>query len=82
MKAEADFGYEPTLLIEMEQVRVDKDKTGSSFINRAWVIKDKFMSSGLQGKNFDMPKFEDFLPHISRLNLGGNHSPIDMETSV
>jgi len=93
MKVEGDFGYEPTLLIEMEQVRQDKDITGSPFINRAWVLKDKFMSSGLQGEHFDFitkknidfsaknETFESFLPHISRLNLGGKHSPIDLETN-
>ena len=81
MKVEGDFGYEPTLLIEMEQLRGDKDKTGSSFVNRAWVIKDKFSSSGLQGKHFDMPTFENFLPHISRLNINGKFPNIDMETT-
>ena len=81
MKVEGDFGYEPTLLIEMEQVRVDKNKVGSNFINRAWVIKDKFKSSGLQGHCFDNPTFDSFMPHISRLNINGNYPKIDTETS-
>ncbi len=81
MKVESDFGYEPTLLIEMEQIRKDRDAVGSGFINRAWVIKDKFSTSGLQGKHFDMPTFEDFLPHISRLNIGGVAPMIDTETT-
>jgi len=81
MKVEGDFGYEPTLLIEMEQIRADKDKAGSTFINRAWVIKDKFSSSGLQGQHFDMPTFDDFLPHISRLNINGKPPGIDMKTT-
>lgn len=81
MKVEGDFGYEPTLLIEMEQVREDKNKVGSGFINRAWVIKDKFASSKLQGHYFDMPTFDTFMPHIKQLNIGGVHPNIDVETS-
>ena len=81
MKVEGDFGYEPTLLIEMEQVRIDKDKAGSGFVNRAWVIKDKFSESGLQGKCFDMPDFKDFFPHISLLNINGVPPTIDTTTT-
>lgn len=78
MKAEGDLGYEPTLLIEMEHVHSDS-AIGSSFINRAFVIKDKF--DILKGQHFDMPKFEDFAPHINMLNIGGNPPKIDTETS-
>lgn len=78
MKAEGDLGYEPTLLIEMEHVHSDSS-IGSSFINRAFVIKDKF--DVLKGKSFDMPKFEDFAPHINMLNIGGVPPTIDTDTS-
>lgn len=78
MKAEGDLGYEPTLLIEMEHVHADSS-IGSSFINRAFVIKDKF--DVLKGSSFDMPKFEDFAPHINMLAIGGVPPTIDTETS-
>lgn len=78
MKAEGDLGYEPTLLIEMEHVHSDST-IGSTFINRAFVIKDKF--DILKGKAFDMPTFEDFAPHINMLNIGGTPPTIDTETS-
>lgn len=78
MKVEGDLGYEPTLLIEMEQIREDKGKVGSEFINRAWVIKDKF--DVIKGKSFDMPTFNDFLPHIKMLNIGGENVEIDVKT--
>ena len=80
MKVEGDFGYEPTLLIEMEQSRTSKE-VGSNLVNRAWVIKDKFMDDGLQGKFFDMPTFENFMPHISRLNLNGVFPEIDIKST-
>lgn len=78
MKAEGDLGYEPTLLIEMEHVHADSS-IGSSFINRAYVIKDKF--DVLKGKSFDMPTFEDFAPHINMLAIGGVPPTIDTVTS-
>lgn len=78
MKAEGDLGYEPTLLIEMEHVHADAS-IGSTFINRAFVIKDKF--DVLKGKSFDMPTFEDFAPHINLLAIGGVPPTIDTETT-
>lgn len=78
LKAEGDLGYEPTLLIEMEQVHID-NSIGSGFINRAFIIKDKF--NVLKGQSFDMPDFKDFAPHINLLNIGGTPPKIDVETS-
>lgn len=78
MKAEGDLGYEPTLLIEMEHVHEDAS-IGSTFINRAFVIKDKF--DVLKGASFDMPTFENFAPHINMLAIGGVPPTIDTETS-
>ncbi len=81
MKVEGDFGYEPTLSIEMELVRTRKGKAGSNYIHRAWIVKDKFQASGLEGKDFDNSNFETFLPHIKLLNFGGNAPTIDTDTS-
>lgn len=78
MATEKNLSYEPSLLVEME--RVQDPKTG--FLTpRAWVIGDRFPDSGLSGKVFDNPTYETFLPHIKRLNLGGEHVGIPTDRS-
>lgn len=72
MATEKNLAYEPSLLVEMEKVA--EPNTGF-LIPRAWVLGDRF--SALDGKCFDKPTFETFLPHISMLNLGGEHVGID-----
>lgn len=76
MRAESEFGFEVSLLVEMEKEMIEK-----GIVNKAIIHKDKFMNC-LNGKEFLMPKFEDFLPHISRLNLGGDHISIEQTSSV
>lgn len=81
MKAEGEFGYEPSLLIEMETERrqvSDKHK-GGSFVHIAHVLKDRARS--LNGKSFEFPDinnykpgdykkvFACFAPHFSFLNI-------------
>ena len=73
-KAESEFGYEMSLLIEMR-----KEKTEKGIEILAFVWKDRF--DIINGKEFKQPKFEDFLPHIMRLNLGGNHVSIESSSS-
>lgn len=75
MKAETEMGYEPSLLIEMEKVRQGEGKIGQAFTHRAWVLKDRF--DVINGKSFDNPGFESFLPHIRLLNIGGEHIGVD-----
>ena len=79
MKAESDMSFEPSLLIEMEKVRAGTGKAGQEIVHRAWVIGDRFHD--LTGKSFDNPKFENFLPHILKLNLGGDHVGIEVGNS-
>jgi len=76
MRAETEMGYEPSLLVEMETVRTSA-RAGANWIHRAWVIKDRF--DVIDGKHFDNPGFESFLPHIESLNLGGKHRAIDKD---
>ncbi len=76
MKAENEFGYEPSLLIEMEAIKQRGAKKGE-IIHRATVLKDRW--DVINGMEFDEPTFETFLPHISRYKQGA-HAPID--TSV
>ncbi len=72
MRAENEFGYEPSLLIEMEGVK-EKNKKGM-VTHRATVLKDRF--DVFNGEQFDNPTFKTFLPHIEKLSPGA-HAPID-----
>jgi len=76
MRAEVETGYEPSLLLELEKLRTS-NRAGGQWIHRAWVIKDRF--DVIDGKHFDNPGFEEFLPHIELLNLGGKHKAIEKD---
>jgi AAA domain-containing protein len=75
MKAEGEMGYEPSLLVLMER---QQDIQGSKVV-RVWrtatVLKDR--STLLDGQEFEDPGFENFLPHIQLLNLGGRQLGVD-----
>jgi hypothetical protein len=73
MATEKNMSYEPSLLVEMEKI---VDPETNFWIPRAWILKDRF--SQIDGKAFDKPTFETFLPHIKMLNLGGEHVGVDM----
>jgi hypothetical protein len=78
MKAEGEFGHEPNLLIEMKKVK--GHDIGSTFRHAAYVVKDRNMGPGtLDGAVFDTPVFDNFLPHIKCLNLGGAHLGVDTD---
>lgn len=70
MKAEGEFGFEPSLLIQMEQVETQKGRT-----HRATVIGDRF--SVIDGKTCDNPTFAFFKPFVERL-VPGSDTSIDM----
>jgi hypothetical protein len=74
MRAEKEISYEPSLLVEMEAVqllaRVDRQ-----VVRRAFVKKDRF--DILDGKFFDNPDFDTFLPHVQLLNIGGEHLAVE-----
>jgi len=86
MRAETQIGYEPSLLVEMDQHR-QSPEIGRGWVNRAWVIKDRW--NLLNRKSFDFEAFDGhaykedsfkaFLPHIEMLNLGGKHRAIDLD---
>ena len=80
MKAENEFGYEPSLLVEMERVKMadDRSKIGSKIVHYAHILKDR--NDIMDGITIEDPKFEDFLPTIELLNLGGEHFALDTET--
>jgi hypothetical protein len=74
MRTETEMGYEPSLLVEMEAIQLTP-RAGGNYIHRAYVKKDRF--DVLNGNLFDDPTFESFLPHITLLNLGGEHKAIE-----
>lgn len=79
MAAEKGMGYEPNILVEMTSRQAtgrDKKKT---IIRTATVLKDRF--DVLDGLQFNDPTFENFLPHINLLNIGGKHSGVGSRSS-
>jgi hypothetical protein len=75
MKTENEMGYEPSLLAEMTPFQLTP-QFGGKLVRRAFVKKCRF--DILDGKIFDNPTFETFLPHIERLNLGGDHKALEV----
>ena len=75
MKTETEFGFEPSLLIEMERVQVPGQDGGYQMVHHATIVKDRF--GVMDGAEADNPTFDFFLPHIALLTPGAN-APIDM----
>jgi hypothetical protein len=73
MKAEGEFGFEPSLLVEMESVQVLAGKK-HKIIRRATVLKDRF--GVVDGKQCDSPTFKFFAPHVKLLSPA-EHTQID-----
>ncbi len=87
MRVEGEFGFEPSLLVEME--RASKGATpGAGWIHRAHILKDR--TDSINGRAFDFgvakrkpsdPEwkavYEAFKPVIGHLNIGGAHSSVD-----
>lgn len=72
MKTEGEFGFEPSLLVEMERMQTLGEQT--TLFHRATVLGDRF--GILDGKSCLNPKFDFFLPHIELLTPNA-HAPID-----
>lgn len=87
MKAGGEFGFEPSLLIEMERYRTSA--VGSNVVHVGHILKDRRMDDKtLDGKSFEWKKgdptnkiFLDLLPHIEWLNLGGQHIGVDTSSN-
>lgn len=75
MKIEGEFGFEPSLLLYMERHQRMKGDEVEEVWREATVMKDR--ADLIDGKSFKNPGFDDFLPHISRLALGGSHLGVD-----
>lgn len=75
MKAEGETGYEPSLLILMEQDQTLENKQVTSVDRVAMILKDR--STKLDGKQIRNPSFKDFLPHVASLDIGGAGVAVD-----
>jgi len=75
MKAEGETGFEPSILIAMEQEHRMVNGELKEVYRVAKVLKDR--STHLDGKSIRNPTFKDFLPHIECLNLGTKQQAID-----
>lgn len=75
MKSESEQGYEPSLLVQMEKIYINDGTSNGIYMRRAHVVKDRF--DAIDSRDFDNPKFEDFMPHIKLLNLSGQQMGVD-----
>jgi hypothetical protein len=78
MKTENEFGFEPSLLVEMERIQEkdEKKQLTKRFIHRATILKDRF--GDIDSASAEDPDFDFFLPHIKRLTPGA-HAVVDTE---
>lgn len=79
MKAEAETGYEPSLLILTQHHQTLENGEISEVYRTAFVVKDR--TSTIDGKTFRNATFDDFKPHVDCLNLGGKHIGVDTSVS-
>ena len=71
MKTEGEFGFEPSLLVQMERVMVDGDgKITPNITHRATIIKDRF--GVLDGRSADNPTYDFFKPFVDHLTPGSS----------
>ena len=69
MKTEGEFGFEPSLLIQMERVQVDAlGNLQNAITHRCTIIGDRF--NVIDGKTCDNPTYDFFAPHVKMLTPG------------
>lgn len=74
MKAEGEFGYEPSLVVEMTAVQIMDGDDVTRIDHEALILKDRF--DVMNGKTFTNPTFDSFLPHVERLRPA-QAAPVD-----
>lgn len=74
MKTESEFGFEPSLLVEMERIQTTDRNGHIRLVRRATILGDRFAL--MDGAIIDNPTFKDFLPHVESL-MPGVSTPID-----
>lgn len=73
MKVESEFGFEPSLLVEMRLLQVPDEsaKTLFTITHQARVLKDRFgVMNGVEAEN---PRGEFFAPHLDMLVPGASN---------
>lgn len=78
MKTESEFGFEPSLLMQMERVQEERNHKFLMF-REATVLKDRF--SVLDGKSCRNPTVKFIQPHLDLLKPGAC-APIDTEVKT
>lgn len=78
MKTESEFGFEPSLLVEMERAQKIEPGKMHRILHRATVLKDRF--GIIDGEQADNPTFDFFKPHIELL-VKGAHAPVDTDAT-
>lgn len=73
MAVEREFGFESSLLIEMDRVQIPIDGRPGHFsiVHRATIIGDRF--NEMDGSTIDNPTGEWFRPHLTRLVPGAEN---------
>jgi hypothetical protein len=79
MKTESEFGFEPSLLVQMERVQSMERSKAKNIVHRATVLGDRF--DAIDGAECDDPNYAFFAPHVDRL-VPGEHAPIDTATGT
>lgn len=77
MKVEGEFGFEPSLLVEMERDQRPDGKGGQVLFHSATVLGDRF--NVLDGRTETNPTFEFFKPHVEQLKPG-THATVNVST--
>lgn len=82
MKTEGEFGFEPSLLFQMERVQLGDDgRLMKKIVHRCTVLKDRFGT--IDGKECDDPTYEFFRPFVDKLVPGAHASVItDHQTDM
>jgi len=71
MATEKELSYEPSLLIELQRRNVNGEE-------QLIAIVEKDRSDTINGKEFNLLKFNDVLPHFEFLKIGKQNKNIDM----
>jgi hypothetical protein len=78
MKTEGEFGFEPSLLIEMKRIQVPS-VSGAAITHEATVIGDRF--GILDGKTANNPDASFFKPYLDALKVG-SHASVDITSQT
>jgi hypothetical protein len=68
MKVESEFGFEPSLLVQMERVQIMEAGKHKATMHRATILGDRF--DAMDGDTQDDPAGEWFAPHLKLLAPG------------